>query len=106
LQHNWTTFQDYFLEVPYRYQADTRLNFTPDRVQHWVMLPNVQTGSIWLFGIFHYILNWKVIFKNENFVAIQADFGIILLVLLLIRGTELDLDLLIFDMESVREFVR
>jgi len=99
-------FTDYFHQIPSRYMSDTRLHFTPDRVQHWVKLPAVQTGSIWLFGIFHYILNWKIIFKNENFVAIRAAFGIILLVLLVIQGTELDLQPLIFEMESVREFVR
>jgi len=66
LKHNWTKIQIIFFKYLRVTMSDTRLHFTPDRVQHWVKVPAVQTDRIWLCGIFRYILYLKIIFKNEN----------------------------------------
>ena len=63
----------------------------------WVKLPALQTGRNWLFGIFRYIFNLKSVIKNEKERGIQADFGNILTVLLVIRDTELNPELQIIE---------
>jgi len=42
------------------------MNFILVVVQTSMKVPGVQTGRIWLFGIFRYDFNLKCVVKNEN----------------------------------------